>query len=121
MNTQEFVEDYVKAYKAKFFKFFVIQLILDVIEMAAFVFAVLQFIDNNLSYVYISIAVFVVVLNATLYFNMRTFFGSFKEFVKGSNIYRSYNDAVKDFQNSNDKATFDEKLSELEQKIKEKE
>lgn len=118
MNTQKFVEDYVKSYKSKFLKFFVTELIFDVIEIAVFVFAIIKFMDN-ISYVYICIAVFAVVLNVTLFLNMKKFFGGFKEFVKDSNIYRSYSDAAVEFQKTNDQVVFDEKLSELELKIKE--
>lgn len=119
MYTQEFVEDYVKSHKSKFKKFFVIQLIIDILLMIIFVLAIIKFIDN-LSYVYICVAIFFVVLEATLFFNLKKFFGGFKKFVKSSSINRSYSDAVVEFKKTNDQARFDEKLSEIEIKIREK-
>lgn len=118
MNTQEFVEDYIQNVKTKLTKFFVAELILEAFEIAVFVLALIKLMDNE-AYMYSSIAVFVVCFNVTLLLNIKKLFGSFKEFVKSSNIYRSYNEALKSFQNSNDKSTFDQKLSELELLIKE--
>lgn len=117
MNTQEFVENYIQNVKTKLTKFFVAELILEAVEIAVFVFALIKLMDNDL-YMYISIAVFVVCFNVTLLLNIKKLFGSFKEFSKASNIYRSYNEALKSFQDNNDKAAFDKKLSELELKIR---
>lgn len=117
MNTQDFVEDYVKSYKSRFLKLFIIQSIIDIILIALFILAVIKFIDK--SYIYICLAVFIVLQQASFYINMRKFLGGFKGFSKDSKIEKSYKDAVKQFNKTGNKTLLDEKLSELEMLIKE--
>ena len=118
MNTQEFVEEYVKAYKSNFSKFFVAQLIIDIIVIAVIVFLIIKFNDNS-SNVYIYSVVVVVLIESAFFLNIKRFFGGLKKFAKSSNIYKSYNDALKSYKKDDDKALFDEKMYELELMIKE--
>lgn len=118
MSSQEFAENYVKEYFSKFIKFLIIQLILDVAEIAVFVFLIIKFIDNS-AYLYITIAAFIVILAATVFLNIRQCFGSFHAFVKDANIYNIYSNAVNDYKKTNDKESFDNKMTELETKIRE--
>lgn len=120
MNTQEYVEEYAKAHKSNFRKFFVTQLIIEIILVAVFVFSIIKFMNNSL-YLNICIVVFVVLLEAAFFLNIKRVFGSFKRFAKSSSINKRYNDALKSFEANNDKALFDEKLNELELMIKEQE
>ena len=122
MNTQEYVEKYAKEFKSNYIKYFAVQLIIDITLMAIYVFLMFKFMDKlmeNNTYLYIGFAVFMVLLGVTFFFNIKKFFGSFKNLVKDSNIYKKYNDALKSFKASNNKVLFDEKLCELEQMIKE--
>lgn len=122
MNTQEYVEKYAKEFKSNYIKYFAVQLIIDITLMAIYVFLMFKFMDKlmeNNTYLYIGFAVFMVLLGVTFFFNIKKFFGSFKNLGKASNIYKKYNDALKSFKASNNKALFDEKLCELEQMIKE--
>ena len=91
---------------------------IDMTLAVAFAFLLIKFMDNS-SYIIICIAVLMVLLGVTFFFNVKKFFGSFKNLVKASNIYKSYNDALKSYKADNNKDLFDEKLNELEQMIKE--
>lgn len=117
MNTQEFVGKYVGECYAKIIKFIIVQLILDFLEIAVFVFMLIKDI-NEQGNLYVTIGAFIVVLMVTALLNVKLSFGGFKNFVKNVNLYRKYSDAVIEFQKTNDKETFDQALSELEAAIK---
>lgn len=118
MGTQKFVADYVKNHKKNFKKFFVSQFIIEIIEMAIFVFALLKLIDNT-EYITVCVVSFIVILNVSLFLNTKRIFGGFKAFINEMNINGKYETALKDFKKTNDQNAFDETLSEIELKIRE--
>lgn len=118
MNAQEIVENYVESYKSNFKKLFVIQSVIDIILIAILVFLIIKFM-NNKPYVYSSVTAFIILQQATFYINMKKWIGGFKGLSKNSMIQKSYNEAVKQFNKTGNKAVFDEKISELELQIKE--
>lgn len=118
MDTQKFVADYVKNHKKNLKKFFVSQFIIEIIEMAIFVFALLKLIDNT-EYITVCVVSFIVILNVSLFLNTKRIFGGFKAFINEMNINGKYETALKDFKKTNDQNAFDETLSEIEVKIRE--
>lgn len=118
MNTQKFVEDYVKNHKKNFKKFVVSQFVIEIIEMAIFVFVLLKLVDNN-EYVSVCVVFFIIIFNVSLFLNIKRIFGGFKAFINEMNINGKYETALKDFKKTNDQNAFDEILSKIELKIRE--
>lgn len=118
MNTKEFVEKYVSECFAKLIKFMIVQLITDVIEIVVFVIMLIKEIDNQ-SNLYVTIAIFAVLLSVTIFINIKVSFGNFKTFVKNVTVYSAYSKAVKNFNENKNEYLFNETLAELERKIKE--
>lgn len=117
MNTQEFVEQHVENFKPKFKRFFFTQLAADFVEIIIFVYTLLKFIDNQKA-IYICIAVFIVVLELTFFINVKRNFGSLKKFFKESNISGRYKALLEEYKTTDNKAIFDQAISELETAIK---
>lgn len=116
MNTREFVEEYIENSGKKFKRFILTQLILDIVEIPIYIFALLKLIDNT-NAVYISTAVFFVVFYASLMLNIRHHFGGLKAYAREMNIRGKYTNALKEFEKSDDSNTFDRILAELEKEI----
>lgn len=119
MGTKEFVEKYASECFAKIIKFVIVQIILDVIEIVVFILTLIADINKQRN-LYVTIAAFAILFIMTIFINIRVSFGRFKTFVKNVNIYNGYSNATKDFMENKDERLFNEKLAELEIKIKEK-
>lgn len=116
MNTREFVEDYVENSKKIFKRFILTQLILDIVEIPIYIFALLKLIDNT-NAVYIATAVFFVVFYVSFLLNIKHHFGGLKAFLKDMSIRGKYTNALKEFEKSTDGNAFDRILTELEKEI----
>lgn len=119
MSTKEFVEKYVGECYAKIIKFIIIQLILDFTEIIVFMLMLIKEI-NNQGNLYITIASFAAIFFITIFINIWVSFGRFKTFVKNVYIYNNYSKATKQFIENKNEKLFNEKLLEIEMKIKEK-
>ena len=95
MHTQEVVENYVKNHKIKFKNFFIVQVIAEIVQ----------------------ITIFIVVLEASIFLNIKFHFGNLKNFLKSMNINGIYSKASKEYQKTGSRELFSQKLNELEKEI----
>lgn len=116
MNTREFVEAYTENSGKKFKRFIITQLILDIVEIPIYIFALLKLIDNT-NAVYIATAVFFVVFYVSFLLNIKHHFGGLKAYVREMNIRGKYTNALNEFEKSGDSNAFDRILTELEKEI----
>lgn len=116
MHTQEVVENYVKNHKTKFKNFFIVQVIAEIVQITIFIFVLLKFIDNSTA-INICVVTFIVVLEASIFLNIKFHFGNLKNFLKSMNINGIYSKASKEYQKTGNRELFSQKLNELEKEI----
>lgn len=119
MSSQEFVEDYVKKIKTKLVKFLISMVAIDIVAMTIvyLVFIKLVNIENDVS-LYIFAAVLLIVVYFSIYISAKLNFGSFRKFIKESNMFDAYKAVLKQYEKTHDKEAFNKSISALEIKIR---
>lgn len=125
MNNSDIVEKYIKNHKKHFNKFILIQFIIDIIEIAVFVFAILKIMENKTAFL-IVIPIILIIMMSTIMINIKINFGSFKKFSESSSIGREYLKAKnaldkcnpEDIRYSELKANFEQITNTIAEKIK---
>lgn len=120
MNTQEFVEHFIKRCRTKFLKFLfgMIATFVAAALIAFFVFMKFVNIEND-NMLYIFGAVLIMCYYLSVFTNVKLCFRSFKNFKKETDINAKYKKLLKEYRKTNNKEAFDQTLAELELKIKE--
>ena len=125
MNNLEIVETFVKNYKKHFKKFALTQLVIDIIEIAVFVVAILKTTDEENLFLIVTVSMLAIMM-LTVNINIKICFGSFKKFSESGIISREYTDAKKALDKcsteahnySELKANFDRTINTLAEKLK---
>lgn len=120
MNTQEFVEDFIKSIRSKLIRFFLGIIAIYSTVMLIFYFVFMKFgnFEDN-SILFICYVVMLVVFYLSVFINLKLSFHSLKNFKKQTDINTKYNKLLKEYRKNNNKEIFRQALSELEAAIKE--
>ena len=120
MNTQEFVEDFIKSVRSKLIKFFfgIIATYSAAMLIVYFVFVKFINLENDNNILFILYVVMLAVFYLSVFINLKLGFRSFKNLKKQTDINTRYNKLLKEYRKTNNKEAFDQALSELEAEIK---
>ena len=97
MNSKEIVEGFIQKRTEKFKKFIISQVVLDIIEIAILVFALLKLMDTEYG-VYAVIGIGAVVIFLTILINIKSQFGSLQNFANIGQISNLYNQEKEKFE-----------------------
>ncbi len=125
MNDLDIVEAFIITHKKRFKKFALTQLVIDIIEIAVLVFAILKTMDNENLFLVVT-AIIVAIMMLTIMINIKINFGSFKKFSESGSIGKEYLNAKnalnkcspENHKHSELNANFEQTINTLAEKIK---
>ena len=124
MNTQEFVESFIKTFRTKLKKLLLSVSVICITAMLMVYFVIMKvvhFENDNMLLIcaVIELATFELSFFISLFLNTKLRFNSVQNLDKQYNINSRYNKLLKEYRKTNDKQAFDQALIELELLIRE--